>query len=163
MKALKTVYPPYYRLEINPDGSVRVFSDSKYIGGRELKQWLRGGYLMTGVKMPHREGNDSHIHHIVAEIFYGIRPEGLVITHKDGNKLNNHPDNLEYCTQAENVAHSIAMGLHVCCTPERLPSYIDGRCSKENRAEYKAAWYLNNKEKQSQLAKKRYWERKRVK
>ena len=34
-----------------------------------------------------------------------------VINHIDGDKQNNHPSNLEWCTQAHNVTHAIKTGL----------------------------------------------------
>lgn len=33
-------------------------------------------------------------------------PDGMEINHRDGNKRNPHPDNLELVTHAENTAHS---------------------------------------------------------
>ena len=37
--------------------------------------------------------------------------EGAQINHKDGNPLNNHVDNLEWCTPSENVNHAFKTGL----------------------------------------------------
>jgi hypothetical protein len=47
----------------------------------------------------------SHlIHRVVANTF--IRKSDLLINHKDGNKLNNNVENLEYLTNRENLCHS---------------------------------------------------------
>jgi hypothetical protein len=47
------------------------------------------------------------IHTAVAEAFLGARPQGAHINHKDGNRTNNHVDNLEYVSPAENCQHAI--------------------------------------------------------
>lgn len=43
------------------------------------------------------------IHTLVAITYIGPRPLGCVINHKDGNKLNNHIDNLEYISNELNL------------------------------------------------------------
>lgn len=52
-----------------------------------------------------------HIHSLVAKHFIGERPDGYIINHIDGNKLNNNYKNLEYITQSENIYHAIRIGL----------------------------------------------------
>ena len=43
-----------------------------------------------------------YIHTLVAKVFIGERPDGLVIRHLDGNKYNNRVDNLSYGTVQQN-------------------------------------------------------------
>lgn len=51
------------------------------------------------------------VHVLVMAAFVGLRPEGMVINHKDAVKINNRIENLEYVTVAENAAHAARMGL----------------------------------------------------
>lgn len=50
------------------------------------------------------------LHQLVARAFLGDQPEGTVVNHKDGDKTNNKPGNLEFITQKENVLHGISIG-----------------------------------------------------
>ena len=53
-------------------------------------------------------GSDSkiYIHRLVATAFLERLPEHTQVNHKDGNRWNNHVDNLEWCTASENVQHA---------------------------------------------------------
>lgn len=75
----------------------------------------RTGYLVASfspnVKPPSRQ-----IHRLVAIAFIP-NPNNLpCVNHKDGNKLNNNVDNLEWCTHKQNTQHAISLGL---VTPRR--------------------------------------------
>ena len=51
------------------------------------------------------------VHQLVAKTFIPNPLNLIQINHKDGDKLNNKIDNLEWCTVQENITHSIETGL----------------------------------------------------
>jgi len=59
----------------------------------------------------HGIGTTTAVHRLVAAAFLGERPKGFTINHKDGNKLNSAPGNLEYVTMQANRRHAIENGL----------------------------------------------------
>lgn len=70
------------------------------------------GYYFVGISLGSRSNKPIvKIHRAVAETFIG-NPNNLpMINHKDGNKLNNNVENLEFCTHQYNVNHAVKMGL----------------------------------------------------
>lgn len=53
-----------------------------------------------------------HRHRLILATFNPIEGwESLEVNHKDGNKLNNKLENLEWCTTKENIHHAMEMGL----------------------------------------------------
>ena len=97
-------YENYY--EVSSEARVRR------IGGRVLKPWRhRDGYLNVGLSTPALGLKIYFLHRVVALAFLGPSPVGYTVNHKDGNKLNNLPDNLEYMTLADNIRHSLRNGI----------------------------------------------------
>lgn len=139
---------PHYNV-LYEDGKVTVLSFSKAKKGREIKQNTWKGYIGFGIN-----NKNLRAHSIVAEHFLGIRPTGLTVNHKDGNKLNNRIENLEYLSIRDNVLHAIRTGLHVCCDPKKMPCYKDGR--SRDRQAYNKAYTVANKNKLLAKYKARY-------
>ena len=76
-------------------------------GLRRLAERDNGrGYMRAQVG-----GRPRAVHRLVMVTFHGPRPEGMEVNHKDGDKLNNRQDNLEYTTRSKNMKHAFANGL----------------------------------------------------
>lgn len=92
--------------EVSSLGNIR-----KATTKRPLKSRLTFGekYLIAGLRFPGATGNKvkpKRVHRLVALAFCE-RPDGKNhVNHKDGNRLNNRADNLQWTTQKENNHHS---------------------------------------------------------
>ena len=64
-----------------------------------------------GYKVVNLKGKLYYIHRLVAEAFIPNIANKPQINHIDGNKLNNKVDNLEWCTNSENIKHAYKIGL----------------------------------------------------
>lgn len=70
------------------------------------------------------------IHRLVANAFIPNPEDKPQVNHKDGNKKNNHIDNLEWVTGSENVMHALKTGLKSMPTGEN--NYMYRRHGKNN-------------------------------
>lgn len=75
------------------------------IKGKILKiRFDKNGYCIVNLKR-NQKSHIRKIHRLVSEAFI-LNPENLSqVNHKDGNKQNNHIDNLEWCTVDYNNKH----------------------------------------------------------
>ena len=85
-----------------------------YKFGREviLKHWNVQGYLFIQLAKNNKKKSMS-IHRLVAKAFIPNPYNKLTVNHKDGNKLNNCVDNLEWMTHSENMKHAWDTGLFI--------------------------------------------------
>lgn len=87
--------------------NTKKFDLQRTVYGKILKPTVNpNGYYQVTLSRPGHKRKQVSIHRLVAEAFIP-NPDNLpMINHKDENKLNNRVDNLEWCTQAENIKHS---------------------------------------------------------
>lgn len=104
MKQVIKDYPNYL---ITTSGKVL----SAYKGGEELVPRV-GARGYAYVNLYNEKGRKTKkIHRLVAETFIPNPENKPMVNHKDGNKLNNHVENLEWVTPSENAQHAVDNGL----------------------------------------------------
>ena len=82
--------------------------------GRVLKpQTLTKGYKGYRLYLDNKRAKTVKAHRIIALCFIDNPLNLPQVNHKDGNKSNNHMDNLEWCSNEYNHAHAIETGLWV--------------------------------------------------
>lgn len=73
--------PRVIKTSVSPDGYEKIYI-------------IRGG-----------KNTCTRVHTLVCAAFHGPKPDGHEVNHKDGNKLNNTPENLEWVTRSQNAKH----------------------------------------------------------
>ncbi len=96
--------------QISNGGKVRslIFRNNKTQIKRTKELTLTdngNGYLIVGLSKNGKKKN-HYIHRLVAECFVSKKSDTNIVNHKDYNCKNNNADNLEWCTQKENVIYS---------------------------------------------------------
>lgn len=97
------------RYEASDHGDIRHVTNHKPRRARRN----RYGYLQMNFSLNDGTGKTKTIlvHKLIAETFIE-NPNNLpYINHIDGDKTNNHVDNLEWCTASENSRHAYDTGL----------------------------------------------------
>lgn len=76
-----------------------------------LKFFKKGsGYFAVSLYKDCKKKN-TFVHRLVAENFIENNQNKKTVNHIDGNKFNNHVENLEWCTYSENHKHAFKIGL----------------------------------------------------
>lgn len=84
---------------VNTKGKTLAYTVNKKTGYKTVSLWKNN------------LGSSKTIHRLVA-LTYLTNPNNLPeVNHIDGNKLNNHVDNLEWVTRSENMIHAYGTGL----------------------------------------------------
>lgn len=108
------------RYEVSNLGRVRGLlsnyngKDKTVIKAHILKPGDSKGYCRVILLDNAGKRYNRSIHRLVAADFIGDCTD-LEINHKDGNKKNNHVDNLEICDQSYNTIHAYKLGLMKPC------------------------------------------------
>lgn len=99
----QTIYKNYLVNESGNVANVSLSYNSKPI----CKKYLdKDGYQRVWINDGFGKRKFVPVHRLVAMTFIDLVDNKNIVNHKDGNKLNNRIDNLEWCTVLENERHS---------------------------------------------------------
>ena len=94
--------------EISDQGEVRNKTTKYILKGRLSKS----GYLQVSIKKDETgKFINQYIHRLVASHFLNNEENKREVNHKDGNKINNTLENLEWITSSENQKHRHNIGI----------------------------------------------------
>lgn len=96
------IWKKYNCIEVSNYGRIKKKTGYIYKGSKTTN-----GYMETPVNTKKKE----RVHRIVAKLFIPNLQNYPIINHKDGIKINNHVNNLEWTTYRENTIHAIKTGL----------------------------------------------------
>jgi hypothetical protein len=120
-----------------------IYSDGR-IYSEKTKRFIKQQVCNSGYyQVVLRVNNKSvgyFIHRLVAKHFIENIENKPVVNHKDGNKLNNCVDNLEWVTYSENSKHAYDNGL------SSKPPTMKGRKSKDHNRSLVYSYHNKNNE-----------------
>lgn len=113
---------PYCNYAVSDLGQVKNIKT-----GRVLQQFLRSndGYLQVSL-WNNGKGKSFPVHRLIALSFLPPINNKYYVNHKNGVKVDNRVENLEWCSPTENNYHAVHLKL-VNCIPVKIVDLIDNK------------------------------------
>ena len=138
---------------------IRQFKEDYYISEngevfKKLKPYTaQNGYMVFKDK----DGIHNQVHRMVAMTFIPNPENKPNINHIDGNRQNNNVNNLEWCTQQENIQHMIeVLGKTNKRYFKRCKLYYNGKFIKEFEDIKAASKYASERGAKESMLRKHY-------
>ena len=104
------------KYKVSNNGNIKATSYNRMGKERILSGRITGGYSRIALYNNGKVAN-KYVHRLVAEHFIQNPNNYKEVNHIDGNKLNNHVDNLEWVSAKQNSTHAVMTKLRI------LPTY----------------------------------------
>ena len=96
-------------IEVSNEGNVRRHTDSGIVNYKVVVN--SRGYPQITIRCVDGSRCTTTVHKLIGLTFLDYK-KGLIINHKDGNRLNNRVKNLEWVTRKENCIHGAGLTTH---------------------------------------------------
>lgn len=140
MKEVWKDIPNYEGLyQVSSLGNARSLNYNREKRVKELRPYKNNrGYLAITLFHNNKQ-KGKMIHRLVAEAFIENKQDNAFVNHKDGNKLNNNVENLEWCTPQYNIKEAFRIGLN---KPQKGSEHHLSRKVKQfdNQGNYIKTW-----------------------
>jgi len=94
-------------------------TDDGRVWSYKTNKWLSQANTGNGYKSVRLHGKSHSVHRLVAKAFCDNPKDKGYVNHLDGDKHNNHVDNLEWVTHSENMKHACENGLQINSEKQR--------------------------------------------
>lgn len=111
----------YEGYQVSNEGRIRTHNKTTYTEKHGVRHWQNRILSQKTAKdkamrvelWKDGKHNTVLVHRIVALTFLGEPPEpNMTVNHIDGNRKNNHVENLEWLSLADNIRHGFKTGLY---------------------------------------------------
>ena len=111
----------YEGYQVSNEGRIRTHNKTTYTSKHGIRHWQNRVLSQKTAKDKAmrvelwKDGKSKTVlvHRIVALTFLGEPPEpNMTVNHIDGNRKNNHVENLEWLSLADNIRHGFRTGLY---------------------------------------------------
>ena len=113
---MKEIWKPikgFAGYQVSNFGRVRTYNKVTYTAHHGARHWrnrilaqkLRKDNCLQVNLWHNGKPITYYVHRLVAEAFLGEASSDMTVNHKDGNRQNNHVDNLEWLSRTDNIRH----------------------------------------------------------
>lgn len=121
------IIPSFPRYAINIEGKIIDIENNQYV---DSFSETNHGYMSVYIRTPDRSANRNIVVHRLIALTWIPNEDFLtrpIVNHLDGNKQNNSPENLEWCSYQENCKHAIDTGLSQCSVGMKIRDVYTGK------------------------------------